>query len=105
MTVKLLTEHNLELLSFKGGCTSSSVSTLVKTPQCWKSHVTAHMYSRIVTQLIPFVDPALESLFLPALPFFTLGRGRTLSCDGSLGGWGCTIGISCCCSKMKKNAI
>ena len=37
MTVKLLTEHNLEFLSLTGGCTGLSESTLVK------SHVTAHM--------------------------------------------------------------
>ena len=43
MTVKLLTEHHLEFLSFKGGCTGSSESTLVKMPHCWKSHVTAHL--------------------------------------------------------------
>ena len=30
MTVKLLTEHHLEFLSLKGGCTGSSESTLVK---------------------------------------------------------------------------
>ena len=41
MTVKLLTKHHLELLSLKGGCTGSSESTLVKMPQCWKSHVAA----------------------------------------------------------------
>ena len=43
MIVKLLTEHHLEFLSFKGGCTCSSESTLIKTPHCWKSHVTAHI--------------------------------------------------------------
>ena len=32
MTVKLLTEHHLEFLSLKGGCTGSSESTLVKMP-------------------------------------------------------------------------
>ena len=32
MFVKLLTEHHLEFLSFKGGCTCSSESTLVKKP-------------------------------------------------------------------------
>ena len=41
MTVKLLTEHLLEFLSFKGGCTGASDSTLVKMPHCWKLHVTA----------------------------------------------------------------
>ena len=30
MIVRLLTEHHLEFLSFKGGCTGSSESTLVK---------------------------------------------------------------------------
>ena len=39
--VKLLTEHQLEFLSFKGSCTGSSESTLVKKSYCWKSHVTA----------------------------------------------------------------
>ena len=45
MIVKLLTEHHLEFLSLKGGCTGSSESTLVKMPHCWKSHVTAHMFT------------------------------------------------------------
>ena len=39
MSVKLLTGHNSEFLSFNGGCTSSSESKLVKMPHCWKSHV------------------------------------------------------------------
>ena len=39
MSVKLLTEHNLEFQSLKAG---SSESTLVKMPHCWKSHVMAH---------------------------------------------------------------
>ena len=42
MSVKLLSEHHLKLLSLKGGCTGSSESALVKIPHCWKSHVTAH---------------------------------------------------------------
>ena len=32
MIVKLLTEHHLEFLSLKGGCTGSSESTHVKMP-------------------------------------------------------------------------
>ena len=43
MTVKLLTEQNLEFLSFKGVCTGSPESTLVKIPHCWKSLVVAHI--------------------------------------------------------------
>ena len=42
-SVKLLTENHLEFLSFKGGCTGSSESTLVKIPHCLKSHVNAHL--------------------------------------------------------------
>ena len=43
MSVKLLTEHHLEFLSLKSGCTGSTESeaTLVKMPHCWKSHVAA----------------------------------------------------------------
>ena len=44
LSVKLLTEYHLKFLSFKGGCTGSSESTLVKMPHCWKSHVVAHFY-------------------------------------------------------------
>ena len=43
MSVKLLIEHYLEFLSLKGGCTGSFESTCVKTPHCWKSHVTAQL--------------------------------------------------------------
>ena len=43
MIVKLLTDHHLEFLSFKGGYTGSSESTLVKMPHCWESHVAAQM--------------------------------------------------------------
>ena len=43
MIVKLLTEHHLEFLSLKGGCTGSSESTLVKMSNCWKSHAAVHI--------------------------------------------------------------
>ena len=43
MSDKLLTEHHLEFLSLKGGCTGSSESTLVKMSNCWKSRVAAHL--------------------------------------------------------------
>ena len=44
MSVKLLTEHHLEFLGLKGGCTGSSESTLVKIPHYWYSHVMAHIH-------------------------------------------------------------
>ena len=47
MSVKLLTEHHLEFLRLKEGCTDSSESTLVKMPHCWKSRVAAQIrYSK-----------------------------------------------------------
>ena len=55
MSVKLLTEHHLEFLSLKGGCTGSSESTPVKTPHCWKSHVAAH-FIKSVLELIQSSD-------------------------------------------------
>ena len=47
MAVELLTEHHLEFLSLKGGCTGLSESRLVKMPHCLKSHVTAHIWASI----------------------------------------------------------
>ena len=55
MNVKLLTEHHLEFLSLKGGCTGSPDSTLVKMPHCWKSHVTVHMF-------IFFLSPGIMTM-------------------------------------------
>ena len=43
MIVKLLTEQNVEFLSLTGGCGGSSVSTLVKMSNCWKSQSTAQL--------------------------------------------------------------
>ena len=47
MNVKLMTEHNLEFLSLKGGCRGSTEFTRVKTPHCWKSHVMAQMIKKL----------------------------------------------------------
>ena len=43
MSVKLLSEHHLEFLSVKVGCTGSSESNLVKMPHCLISHAAAHL--------------------------------------------------------------
>ena len=45
MIIKLLTERHLEFLSLKGGCRGSSVSTLVKMSNCWKSHAAAQLFT------------------------------------------------------------
>ena len=52
MSVKLLAEHHLEFLSFKGGCSGSSESTHVKMPHCWKSHVMAQI---LIVKILIFV--------------------------------------------------
>ena len=44
MSAELLTEDHLGFLSLIGGYTVSSESTLVKIPNCWKSHVMAQIY-------------------------------------------------------------
>ena len=49
MIVKLLTEHHFKFLSLKGGCTGWSESTLVKMPNCWKSHATALMIFTVLS--------------------------------------------------------
>ena len=41
---KILTEHDLEFVNLKGGCTGLSESTHVKKmPHCWKSYVAVHL--------------------------------------------------------------
>ena len=45
MIVKLLTEHHLEFLSIKGGCTGLSVSTLIKC------HIVGNNMSRLIFKL------------------------------------------------------
>ena len=46
---QLLTEHNLEFLSFKGGCTGSSEATLVKMPHCHGSiTVNSEIFARVL---------------------------------------------------------
>ena len=55
MIVKLLTEHHLEFLSFKGGCTESK---LVKMPHCWKSHAMAHIaviFTSVVVTVVNYL--------------------------------------------------
>ena len=69
MTVKLLTEHNLECLSLKGRYTGSSESTHVKIPHCGKSHALTHI------SLIPRICVVFEQPF--ALPLL-------MACDPTI---------------------
>ena len=77
MSVKLLTEHHLEFLSLPGGCTGLSVSTLVKIPHCWKSHVAA----QIIVFLFGYNKSLISHLCLlkcPELDQSTSAVGRYL---------------------------
>ena len=50
LIVKLLTEHQLEFPSLKGGYKGSSETTLVKMSNCWKSHATAQFCFSVIFQ-------------------------------------------------------
>ena len=68
MTGKLLTEHHLEFLSLKGGCTGFSESIHVKMPHCWKSHVAAHfcnLFFHFSTPLTDITDPSIIKVPIP----------------------------------------
>ena len=67
MSVKLLTEHHLEFLSLKVGCTGSSEFTLVKMPHCWKSHVTAQILKQLKV-----TTRSVAVLLLPNLVLYIL---------------------------------
>ena len=64
MTVKhkQLTEHHLEFICLKGGCTGSSESTHVKMRYCWKSHVTADLIYFIYFNLIFYLFAENDSI-------------------------------------------
>ena len=67
MIVKLLTEHGLEFLSLKGGCTGSSESTLVTMTHCWKSRITAHIH---LERFIFWATTLMTNIFTVALENF-----------------------------------
>ena len=67
MIVNLLTERHLEFLSLKGGCTGSSESTLVKMPNCWKSHAAAFSLYPCVISLNKSINKYLLRSFLVAI--------------------------------------
>ena len=89
MSVKLLTEHHLEFLCLKGGCTCSSESILVKMPHCWKSHVAAHLSSYKMYRLAPCMLGNL-AIFLSSddyvqnEPFQTILSDIPQECQNSL---------------------
>ena len=86
MSVKLLTEQLLEVLSLKGGCIGSSESTLVKTPHCWKSRVTAHFHEKsIIILSVPECESNEEVVSTPSAavscPNTCKDRNATNNCN------------------------
>ena len=93
LSVKLLTEHHLDLLSLKGGCTSSSWSTLVKMPHCWKSRVTAQFlfqarpttFNRGILANVGFLAAQSTGLYncyvIHDVDLFPLNDRNTYSCS------------------------
>ena len=76
MIVKLLTERHLEFLSFKGGCTGSSESTLVKMSNCWKSHATALLSILYQSQGVSILRKTMEG-YLDSVPYLTFNTIKT----------------------------
>ena len=62
MIVKLLTEHYLEFLSFKGGCTGLSESTHVKMPHVMAQLLFFRQTTRSNRVNQPMVCRSLKSL-------------------------------------------
>ena len=94
MTVKLSTEHHLEFLNIKEGCTGSSESTHVKISNCWKSHVAAHMIlwrEQCLVQILRMVQDACTHVCLRTLK----DKVSTVLCKWSTytrgSGWGIMI--------------
>ena len=71
MIVKLLTEHNSEFLSLKGGCRGSCESTLIKMSNCWKSFYNVHFQIIIIIfNILNASQPFMFCFFLSSADFF-----------------------------------
>ena len=68
MVDKLLTEHHLEFLSIKAGCTGSPESIHDKMPHCWKSRVMAQMMPIIAVVTGPVSLLYMERILCPLIP-------------------------------------
>ena len=63
MNIKLLTEHHLEFLSLKRGCTGSFESIHFKMPHCWKSNATAHFLCTILITDKTDLEDLIKKMF------------------------------------------
>ena len=97
MIVKLLTEHHLEFLSLKGGCTGWSESTLVKMPHCWKSHVTAQLScSSVISPIVAFIFDSLSHEHM-AITFSSGFMKSIIHCDPA--------SLACVCHKCSGSIL
>ena len=76
MTLRLLTEHHLKFINLKGGCTGSSVFTLVKIPQFLTSHVATYLLdffcSNIQFHLLLSPNLSLSSFYILIYMFYEI---------------------------------
>ena len=76
MSVKLLTEHHLEFLSYTG----SSEYTFVKIQHCWKSHITAQLVWSLIDcrSRVMSYSPGPATYFLRDYSFPTSNSSRAV---------------------------
>ena len=67
MSIKLLTEHHLELLGLEGGCKGPLSLHLSKKPHCWKSHIATQLCYIVHIGIASMRKFALEILVLNIL--------------------------------------
>ena len=65
MSAKPLSEHQLEFLSSKGGCTCLSESTIVKMPRCWLICLCFVQQTHADTTLQSYLAPSMPDLGYP----------------------------------------
>ena len=72
----------LEFLLFKGGCTGSSESILVKMSHCWKSCVTAHICSGFqLFDTLVFLNEFFEKVYFLKIRFSRHKRNMQNYCS------------------------
>ena len=69
MTLELLNERRLDFLSLMRGCKGSPESTILKIPQCWKSHVVAYITLVIVCRDFNYIKRRRYMAYYTTSPF------------------------------------
>ena len=98
MILKLLTEHNLEFLSLKGGYRGSSESTHVKMPYCWKSHGLAHLSKQRK-------NPLVHKGFQSGCTYEECDQTRKRTCINGLNSFNISLGSKAWWSSLSNHLI